>query len=388
MELNFEARTFGNLSSNEQGLHFTETQVFRYLASGGNVRIINGKAFIVPPQDVGLGLPVLNIVCASTLIPRFGWWSSMFPGFRVQSAKLARLGVGGGVDSGMRIDIEWQLVYDDVKEDTSSSNASTGFAPKFPWSKGIEGYSFSPIEVQQSIKKIVVPDIDDGFNKQPQDDQDEVFEVEETKIIPFRSTAGTELLGEVPRIQVGISFSKNVKHDNFFIHDILDYVGRVNEDAVLIKDIEYEKGRLLIKNIKSTETKEYNEDGSLKWEYYVVSFELICDPKTFFINYLNASQFFLSEGGIAQIWTGSDADTRYFGTKEDVFNALVSDTAKQTIEAVSEPMFLTKEGLIQDWNPNTLQLSQKKQTPTFIRGCPHPMKEMQNFFDAILSTND
>ncbi|MDR3235041.1 MAG: hypothetical protein LBT46_15500 [Planctomycetaceae bacterium] len=442
MGLIFETAQLGDLTKDASAWTFSERRFYRFVENNDT------------PQENLITLPngeaINDIISASVLLPNSGWWSNDFEGFRVTNSHLRKL--AGDSGDGIEITIGWECKVADVSplgfplepwkrgvegfnvrpiEFQDTLKTLHYFKKEFKKNdeqeqEEKENFEKAESDVKNAIDKLATA-MSDKINslilwqrvnaaenstqynqflaaaQQSDNDAqaswDESVEASitakksEEKVIlydkDFRTTANTEIIAEFPRTALSITFSKNV--ESLSVDFALQYIGKVNKDAVFFRGLIFPRLSLLVKVIGAAEQIEYNSNGTEKYRYVKLDFELHMDSETFNQKYLNASQYFLTDKGISQIWTGNDGNYRYFGEKYSVLEKLQSDMAKETLEAVSEPMFLDIDGNIANWDKNTLTLKKNKdlpegmQKPTFVEGCPYAAVLMRDFFMNIFA---
>jgi hypothetical protein len=105
-------------------------------------------------------------------------------------------------------------------------------------------------------------------------------------------------------------------------------------------------------------------DGTIAFTYWKISVKLTADPKTFMRKYLNSgilARFGDEKSAPVPIWTASKGGTIKYGSREEMYNY-----NSDTMEQISEPMFLTSVGQINGLSGGVL--SDGKNPPTYIEG--------------------
>ena len=190
--------------------------------------------------------------------------------------------------------------------------------------------------------------------------------------MPFVNTAGVPLQATRTRSLVAVSFSYNLRPENFDVNAIWTYAGCVNSSAVTICGVTYAPFYVRLESISYEYCSDEDQNGN-KTYYWKCDVNLVADPRGYGKSYLNV--------GTHVIYTDNQGNTtlqRIWSWQDDngntVYGAypLYAENGMTNGEEVSENMFLNPQGT------GLSPFSNGRQTPTYRQGCIHAIADLNN----------
>lgn len=315
-----------------------------------------------------------RLVDAYHLVPHINTQHSdpFLSGHVVKKAMLRKYAGNGG--NGCQVVTHWEIPQADSLGTFEEDEQPDLEQP--PWLWPVQDYRVSSMQLEQALEAIY------DYSKSSSS---------EAYVIPLNTSAGTPIMASTNTGQAIVSFGYNLR--NFDETNAFRYINKCNDDAMRIASVAYPRASILMQAINAAPRLVKNPDGSTKWRYYRVDVRFLVDPRTFSRKYPNRATFFRpsAEGEPAQIWTctvsESGRDVRLFGTREQILARVEEQEEtpyRHSAQAVSEPMYLDDDGMIRDWDAQSLRLTKSKQTPTYIEGIPH---EGSDFIGLLLPTS-
>lgn len=314
------------------------------------------KSFSEKFQLVTDGVSDIHDCMDLAVVPQHGSYYPYDPRYRCNGVELNEVGTRPGGGYTIDVSITWETR---LPRDATDQNGDPITWETPPWLLPIEDFTNGSVPIEESIKWVYVPDGEGSY-----------------KQVPFRNTAGTALIGTRNRYLYTFGFSYNVTPD-FSPIVAFNYNGKVNAEPITVAGVTFDAMQLQITSISATPRTDYNEDGSVRWQYKKVSAQFQADPQTFYRSFANIGLFVKRSVDSLQcrLWQGiygKDADetlkgTIFYGTRDEVMEKVKENLIdRESAEAITEPMFLLNSGLgITPIDPNT-----GLQEPKYNRGCP------------------
>jgi hypothetical protein len=165
---------------------------------------------------------------------------------------------------------------------------------------------------------------------------------ENGSVIDMVNSAGSPIIVNSTRGQSSIRFEFYLQ--NFDENMIWQYANVVNSEPIRVAGMNYPPFTLRIDSLEANREESKAQDGSVAYYYWKIAVSLTGDPQTFNRKYLNSgtmARFGSASNPPTPIWTASEDATIKYGSREDMF-----EFNNETMEQISEPLFLTPEGMI------------------------------------------
>lgn len=179
----------------------------------------------------------------------------------------------------------------------------------------------------------------------------------------FANSAGVPFEGTITRGLTRISFSYNLQ--TIDVNASWMYVYKTNLDFVSITGMIFPPRTVLLHNIEMKKKKDYDKDGTLRWEYFQINIQLLADPETFNRKIPNLGTHIITAGGLRRLWSWDDGNS--FGTYSQYLSS-----GKKDGEELSEVVYLNSAGTgISPFNSGGIQ------TPVNLVGCMYEPIDFQ-----------
>lgn len=271
-----------------------------------------------------------------------------FPPFRVQSTTVKRISEpmhDGSVT--LTVHVSCSTRFDLIETDING-NRVTDNTP--PWCLRPADFKIVSAAQEESVK-CVWPGISTvtsyGGHRRAFQSQDDP--------VPFLNSAGEPLNATVSRGLSQMSFSYNLR--SIDPNATWRYCFKTNKFNVIICGLVFPKRTVLVQNIAMDQKTDYNNDGTVRWNYYKIHIQLLLDPDSFNKDYHNIGSHIKSNKGVAQLWRWNRG--RSYGTLADYYDSGYTDG-----EEIPEPMYLNSQGdSISGFNSDGCQI------PVYLNGC-------------------
>ncbi len=260
---------------------------------------------------------LMNIDDLTTFVgylPSSGMLVQYFPAFRIKTCELNRISEPRS-DHKVDISVKYKCstLYECDVEKDQNNNILTEMTP--PWLWRIQNFQI----VTESEKSTT-------YN---------VWPSESIVSVPLANSAGVLFDGTVSRGLAHISFSYNLQYVN--PDSVWLYVFKTNAYPAVVAGLNFPERTLLINKIEIRKKYLYHRDGSIKYEYYNVSLELLADPQSFNKPFPNLGDHIMTQNGLARLWTWGQGSC--YGTLAEYILSEATDG-----EEVGEPVYLAKSG--------------------------------------------
>ena len=184
--------------------------------------------------------------------------------------------------------------------------------------------------------------------------------------IRFTNTAGVNLEASGTKGLLDFSFSYAVQ--NFDPNNCWAFAEKINAFPIRVCDFVIPERCCMIKSLSANEKIDYLDNNEIKWKYWEIKVNMLLHPDTWNKDYLNLGTHVWSQHGLEQLWHWTDEQGPHYEPYSKFLEWVDSGNSEEREnrgEAVTEPMFLNKQGT------GISGFQNYKAIPTYVSGSPY-----------------